>query len=268
MIADMTRDELVRAVIADPWDMTAREAFAAWGVANHDPQGELTWLQLARRRERRSGTTEAAARAGAAASVLVRQHYVQWVRDVVPIASSPSFGLGFVDSVVLDAPTFLERADELFAMAPIRAIQFVDVAKDIGAIAASPHLARLVSMNFYNRSGASALGDWGLRTLLESPHVARVAFLRLGSNRITRAGVELLASQRLKLPNLVEVSLGNNLCEDPQETAGMDEMGLGVVNSSISLPVFGQQLEATYGEIPWLHPYSRYPAAPPEIADF
>lgn len=265
----MTRNELVRAVIADPWNMTAREAFAAWGVANHDPQGELTWLQLARKRERCSGTKEAVARTRQAAMVLIKQHYVAWVRDVVRIAASPWFGLGFVDSVVLDAPTFLERADELFAVAPIRAIQFVDAAADIEAIAASPHLARLVSLNFYNRSGASALGDAGLRTLLESPHVSRVALLHVPDNEITRAGVELLASHGQRMPNLVEVSLGNNRCEDPRETAGFDSMTMDVVNSSISLPPFGKELEAAYGEIPWLHSYSRYLSnSPLEVNDF
>lgn len=265
----MTRDELVRAVIADPWNMSVREEFAAWGVANHDPQGELTWLQLARKRERRSGTKEAAARAGQAAMALIKQHYVRWVRDVLRIGSSPWFGLGFVDSVALDAPTFLERADELFAVAPIRAIQFVDVAADIDAIAASPHLGRLVSLNFYNRSGASSLGDAGLRTLLESPHVSRVALLHVSDNKITRAGVELLASQWRRMPNLIDVSLGNNLCEDPKETAGFDSMTMDVVTNSISLPPLGEELEAAYGEIPWLHPYSRYLSTYPlEANDF
>lgn len=264
----MGRDDLVRAVIESPWSIDARVAFAGWGVENHDPQGELTWLQLSEARERRSGTYQAAARAATAASALIKQHYAAWVRDVLRVANSPWFARGFVESVSVDAPTFLERADELFALAPIRDIQLVDAAADIEAIAASPHLARLGSLHFYNRSGASALGDAGLRTLLASPYLSRISLLYLSGNQITSVGVEALASQWQKMPNLIDVGLGNNPVENPKESTPTDPTTLDMVHTDITLPPFGEQLEATYGTLPWLHGPSRFlNHYPPSIND-
>jgi hypothetical protein len=138
----MTRDELVRAVIAAPDDDGRREAFAAWGVANGDPQGKLARLQLDERRERREGSTESMQRLEQEARALVEVHGGEWARQVLAIASQPRFFRGFVEAITIDVPTFLARAPALFGIAPIRSVTFVDAGPDIAALAASPHHAR------------------------------------------------------------------------------------------------------------------------------
>src|ERR1051325_5299999 len=114
-----TRDELLRAVIADPDADAPREAFAAWGVAHGDLQGELARIQLAEAHERRYGGELEARRLSVQAFDLIAQHRNEWARDVLPIASQPQFFRGFVEAVVIDVPTFLSRASELYGVAPI-----------------------------------------------------------------------------------------------------------------------------------------------------
>lgn len=257
----MTRDDLVRAVLADPDADGPREAFAAWGVAHGDPQGELARLQLAIARERRTY-----GRSGpnlAAANALIEQHGATWARDVLAIASQPRFFRGFVESVTIDAPTFLARAPELYAAAPIRALTFVDAASHIAAIAASPHLARLVMLRFYNKSHGSPLGDAGLRTLLASPYLRKLAILDVPFNELGREGIEALCAA--KLPALVYAGLGQNRVESPVETYGIDSGE--IVNDSIQLPRFGRELEASYGPQPWLHAPSLLSPYPPNEGD-
>jgi hypothetical protein len=61
-----------------------------------------------------------------------------------------------VEGITIDAPTFLSRAPEIYALAPIRAVVFVDAASHVDALARSPHLARLVVIHFENKSDAQS----------------------------------------------------------------------------------------------------------------
>lgn len=254
-------------MIADPDATPPREAFARWGLGAKDLQGELTWLQLSEMRERRTGTAHAAARAGSEARALILKHGPEWSRQVLTMASEPRFFRGFVEAVTLDAPTFLTRAAELYAMAPIRSINFVEAAADIEAIAASPHLARLVALQFTNRSGASALGDAGLRTLVASPHLSKLAILHLPSNKIGRPGIEALAASR-GLPNLRYATVGDDLVDSPVEEYAIDGINGEINKNSIALPELGRELEAKYGRLPWLHAPSESRFFPPDERDF
>jgi uncharacterized protein (TIGR02996 family) len=260
----VTRDELVQAVIANPDSDAPRKAFAAWGVAQGDPQGELARLQLADREHRqkrgRSGEDRRAA------NRLIEEHGATWARPVTEIGREPRFSRGFVEGVTLDAPTFLARAPELFSIAPIRAVTFVDAASHVAAIAASPYLARLVAIQFYNKSHASPLGDEGLRKLVASPHLGKLAMLQLAFNDLGRAGMEALAAARLR--NLRYASLGNNREDSPVEEYGIDGINGEINNNSISLPDFGRELEAKYGEQAWLHAPSLLRVYPPDESDF
>jgi hypothetical protein len=167
---------------------------------------------------------------------------------------------------VIDAPTFLARAPELYAVAPIRAVTFVDAASHVRALAASPHLGRLVAIQFYNKSHASPLGDEGMRQLVASPYLGKLAMLEVPFNDIGADGMEALAAA--KLPRLAYASLGNNRVDSPVETYAVDGISGIINNNSIELPAFGQELEARYGEQPWLHGPSLLRVYPPDEGDF
>src|SRR5436190_11910428 len=85
------REQLVRAVIAEPDANAPRQAFASWGGAHDDLQGELARIQLAEAHERRVGSELEARRLNAQAFDLIAQHRNTWARDVLPIASQPQF---------------------------------------------------------------------------------------------------------------------------------------------------------------------------------
>jgi len=261
-----TRDRLVRAVIADPDADAPREAFATWGVDNGDPQAELARIQLAEAHERRAGSELDARRLNAQAFDLIAQHRNMWARKVLEIALQPQFFRGFVEVVVIDVPTFLARASELYDVAPIRSIQFLDAGPHIDALAESPHLARLVAIDFNNRSDAAALGNAGLRTLVASPHLGKLAILHLAFNNIGLEGVEALACSK-QLPGLRYATLGNNPVDDPTEDFGIDGVSGEINSNSISLPPFGRALEAKFGKLRWLHGVSQFRMFPPNEHD-
>lgn len=200
------------------------------------------------------------------AYALVERYGAEWAREVLTIASQPRFFRGFVEAVTLDAPTFLRRASELYAIAPIRAVTLVDAARYIDEIAASSHLDRLVSLQFYNKSHDCPLGDSGLRTLVSSPFVRNLAMLRLEFNDIGREGIEALAAARL--PRLVYVALGNNREASPVDEYSEDAFTGAINHNSIARTQFGQDLEARYGEQRWLHAPSLLPTFPPNEGDF
>lgn len=260
----MRRSELVNAIIADPDSDAPRRRFAEWGVAQGDLQAELTQLQLAERDERRRNDLYAAAAYRNKAAALLEQNRQAWDRDVRAITRLPSvFYRGFVEHAFVDAPTFLSRAPELYAVAPIRALTFIDAADHVDAIAASPHLARLVAVVFGRKS--RPIGDDGLRTFLASPHLGKLRLLSAPFNDIGREGMEALCAAHL--PSLVYAGLGNNRVDSPQEECAFDSIS-GLVNqNSISLPEFGQELEAKYGPQPWLHAPSLLSPYPPNEGD-
>jgi hypothetical protein len=261
-----TKEQLVHAVIADPDADAPREAFAAWGVAHGDQQGELARIQLAEAHERRLGSPLEAHRRYLEAYDLIEQHEKEWAHEVLAIASQPQFFRGFVEVVTLDVPAFLSRAQDLYALAPVRGVIFVDAGPHMDALTASPQLSRLVYIKFYNRSDAAPLADAGLRTLLASPHLGKLRVLQLGWNEITAEGVKALAASTLGR-QLRYVSLGNNPTEDPSEQFGIDAITLEINRDSIWLPPFGQALEAKHGELPWLHAPSMFRMFPPDLHD-
>ena len=145
-------------------------------------------------------------------------------------------------------------------------LDFLDAGPHIDALAASPHLARLVSIEFYNKSLSAALGDSGLRTLVASPHLKKVAILSAPFNEIGLDGVEVLAASK-ELPALRHVVLAKNPVEDPTERCSFDAINLEVNYNSISLPPLGEALEAKYGRLLWLHSPSEFRMFPPDERD-
>ena len=56
--------------------------------------------------------------------------------------------------------------------------------------------------------------------------------------------------------------------DSPVEEYGIDAMSGEINNNSISLPEFGRELEAKYGQQAWLHAPSRLMVFPPNEGDF
>ena len=67
---------------------------------------------------------------------------------------------GFPDQVTLSADAFIRYGGDLLQAAPIRAVKIVEC-QDVGALAASPHLTNLISLDL-SRSGIQDLSKSGI----------------------------------------------------------------------------------------------------------
>jgi len=124
-----------------------------------------------------------------------------------------SFQRGFVESIAITIPLFLEHAATLLSLCPIREVEFyhhhANIA-DVAALAQCPALRRLRGIRFrpaaFHQAG---LGDEGLRLLLTSPHLSNLRCLSLERQRLTNVGLQHLAECE-SLGNLERLQIGYN----------------------------------------------------------
>lgn len=255
----MTEAELEADVLARPADDAPRRELARLLTARGDPRGELIDLQLEIANIRRSGDRDV--RAWSAqwdrAEALRKQYGDAWLPALPPFARDPIYSRGFVESVKIAARD-LDRAPELFRVAPIRQLRFDSVDGDAARVFASPHLSRMIALDLFGQQ----IGDAGVRALAESPHLGRLVWLDLGANRIGPAGLDaLLASKRL--PRLRYVGFRSNDVESPVEEYGVEN---GIVATAPSPATIAAEKRFGYRE--WLHAPSLHANAyPPDPED-
>ncbi|MCC6999306.1 MAG: hypothetical protein IT370_32135 [Deltaproteobacteria bacterium] len=232
-------------VLAAPEDDAPRHAYGKLLLQRKDPRGDFIITQLAlAAMHRRQALGVDRAPLELRARQLLDAHRAAWSAPVAKLTDKPSFRRGFIDGVKLTPAQFVARADELFRVAPILHLDLVGHA-DLAAFFASPHLARIVSLNFFDQD----LGAEGARQLAASPHLGALAWLDLGYCGIGEAGLEaLLASPNL--PRLTWVNLVNNGFTDPcDQPGGVD----GDTIYSFDTPANQTELEARHGRRRWLH---------------
>jgi uncharacterized protein (TIGR02996 family) len=164
---------------------------------------------------------------------LLSAHAGQWSEPLRRFVEYVGFRRGFVEEVGMRGRTFLDSAEEMFRLAPIRHITFSRVPPVfMPTLASSPYLAGLSSLSLaHNRIGPRSarclaesphaaglttldlthcrIGDAGLKALVSSPYLTRLAALHLGNNDLGEASVRLLASSP-NLPGLAYLSIGCN----------------------------------------------------------
>jgi uncharacterized protein (TIGR02996 family) len=250
----MTHDEAFLADIAEHPDEDApRLVYADW-LEDRGERARAEFVRLQCQLARLDRDDAQAASPRARAAELLRANWEEWVgplrRLVGPNASRwgerwlaggfhPDglwkFRRGFVDSLALDAETFIRRGDELFRLAPVRHLRLWLAGRVAEDLAQCPHLAWLATLDFadyfmdpLDRRGAVALagsphlhrlnalhltrnnvGDAGLEALAEAPWLGRLHILSLTDNGLSPRGVGALArtSQPLRLTIL---RLGRN----------------------------------------------------------
>src|SRR5215211_6364640 len=128
-------------VCADPDDDAPRLIFADWLDERGDPRGEFIRVQVALNRlfagdPRRDPLSDREAH-------LLARFHAPWSDPLKGIAGWTEFRRGFVDTVNVDGRTFLRRADDLFRLAPVRHVRFLDVGSTLERVIECPQLARL-----------------------------------------------------------------------------------------------------------------------------
>jgi uncharacterized protein (TIGR02996 family) len=174
---------------------------------------------------------------------LLTQYGRTWAGPLAEWTEGFEYERGFVARVTMSTAAFLAHGEELMASAPIRLVRLVDASGHMRKLCESPTLAKVAALHL----GSIGLNTDDLVPLVQSPHVRRLWWLELEWNKIDADGVELLAAAA-NLPALVYVGLESNPC-NPMETIGVDGMSISDVQPTTA----GAALEENYGTIPWLH---------------
>lgn len=187
---------------------------------------------------------------------------------------------GFIERVAIRAERFLEIADELYSLAPIRHLSLTYCKgrnhDDPGlwkALLESPHLDRIRSLRFPVRCFGSdndytelnRLTDEDLELFAASPHVRGVAHLDLeDADRLTVRAFDALAAS----PNLPALSFVRHHIHRYDRAAVFSFGAFGKHSRMLMdrpLERHARELEARHGRLPWLHPVEHYGAEDPDL---
>jgi uncharacterized protein (TIGR02996 family) len=198
-------------ILENPGDDAPRLIYADWLEEQGDPDSralaEFIRVQMELEQPRKEGPRLWALKQREAD--LLRAHRVAWVGSLREQVWGEEFRRGFVETVTLAPEHFLERAETVLALAPVRRLRLTgtagqsDLAIDhqalLGKIAASPHLRQLIGLRLEMPLSASAA-----RALADSPHLSELTELEIHSPELTEASLRaLLDSPAFRLRRLL-----------------------------------------------------------------
>ncbi|HEY3740806.1 MAG TPA: TIGR02996 domain-containing protein [Bryobacteraceae bacterium] len=238
-----TLADLHAAIVASPEDDAPRLAYAD-AIESQDPiRAQFIRLQIDLARCRRDNVPPPTPSSYMDEGNLIRTHGDSWAQDLQDLIPWRVYIRGFVEWVKFDAQHFLDIAPELYRRAPILHLELQNAKPVAEALFASPHLARIVSINLWKND----LEDAEAQIIARSPHLKRLAWLDLGNNKIGGAGFESLAAST-SIPRLEYLGFTYNTLENPCPKFADDY-------DTTSL--LATQLMAKYGHREWLDAHSR-----------
>lgn len=203
-------------------------------------------------------------------------------RDLVDdrIIDDPLYFRGFIEHVAIRAERFLEIADELYSLAPIRHLTLTYCKgrdhQDAGlwkALLESPHLDRIRSLRFPVRVFGSdneytelnRLNDEDLELFAASSRFRKLAYLDLeDERRLTIRSFDALAAS----PNLPALSFVRHDLNSYSRAVSFTFGDFGRHVRELSdrpLARYAPELEARHGRIIWLHPVENYGTEEPDL---
>jgi uncharacterized protein (TIGR02996 family) len=189
------RDDLPRLLYADYLDESTERA--------DQDRAEFIRLQLALARIPHDHPDRA--KLAERQNELLLLWYDDWTRPLRGLADGFEFHRGLIDSVTVRVQTFATKGEELFRLAPIQRVRFVDAGRMIGKLVNLPLLAQVREIVICS----GEFGDGGLNVLLRSPYLHQVQSLDLSFCGLSDGGVRLLASLAT-LPRLRRLFLNDN----------------------------------------------------------
>lgn len=258
----MTTSDPFQRVLAEPSSLAAREALAAAWQAAGDPRAELIRTQVAywsfaARGELGLPQAKAARTRG---NELVRAHGRAWAGELAGLVDRYRFHRGLVAEVALSCDAFIDRADRLFALAPIQHLTLTAPITRWADLCALPRLAQIVSLEV---ADVKAFGDDQAMALATSRHAAGMRWLGLSGCSLHQPGVEAIAASPY-FDRVVYVGLtGNPFDPSPQI---WDDGGVITVEPSR----YAAPIERAYGRRRWLSPTPdearQWPPDPDQLA--
>jgi uncharacterized protein (TIGR02996 family) len=282
-------DDLLQAVLRGPDDDVPRMAYAEW-LRIHDDEntrsrGECIAHGVALARAARDEPTiDFESRRPVVPSTAFSE--IRWLESD-QIVGEVRVHRGFVESVAITAGNLMNLADELFAAAPIRFLDLIDVNRAVDDLAHWRGLARMRALTFPVYGDDDLLTDASIDRLLESPYLTGVRAIRLiGQTKLTRAAYRrILTAPTLPQLSLFDIPAKVLTCwaepipvwsnERPKGTLSFFERAITAPPASGDLrdtPILCPQrpedwiieLEHELGYQPYLHPedyYGRYHVA-------
>ncbi len=273
---------LRRAVIDHPDDDEPRMAYAAW-MAGQDHEFARTvatfvWAQLrvaqAFRANRRAdvgslrswrGDTRFVSNPEFRAGDSLRPWYLGELSSLMSLGlvGWPQAYRGFIERVGVHARRLLEIGEELFSLAPIRHLVIIGVPDVVDQLAASPFLGRIRSLSLPRYRDEDELTDDTLQRLVASPHLGKLAHLRVVHQpRLTsRAFAHVVTGPTLPLLSSFEVYTP----WDPYQAAAFDPRGRSERIIAYDTPIgvmrekdWIAELERDLGYVPCLHQEDHY----------
>ncbi len=163
MSAQESLEQAYAAILANPDDDAPRVRYAE--IAGGD-RAEFIRKGISLRNVRRMGGISRADAEAMRAVASIQDKHPEWGADVIPLVDAFEYGRGFVERVTLSAAGFLERAPIIFAKAPVIHATLTSARGLCEALAASPYMERLRSLDLRRNK----LGDAGVIALAGSPH--------------------------------------------------------------------------------------------------
>jgi uncharacterized protein (TIGR02996 family) len=290
-IGVIDNDQLRREVIDAPDDDTPRRAYAAWMAAQGHHLAHLTGafvgaqLDVAQafRDDRRADVGRIRNWTGGAGDVSMtdfragdslRPWYVDSVSALIArgLVGWPQVYRGFVERVGVRAHRLLQIGEELLRIAPIRYLVVIGVPAVVDELAAWPHLSRIRSLSLPRYTHEDELTDDTLRRLLASPHLGRLAHLRLvHQRRLTARSYEHVVTTPT-LPQLSGLEVYAPLLSwqpdppvyDPR-LRGERMIAYDTAARSVRSKEWIAGLERRLGYVPCVHPEEHYGREPIDI---
>lgn len=290
--------DLVARVVAAPDDDQPRWAYVAWhaaqgggeggasrAIAAHvtgqlrvaeafrrDPLADVRGL-LDRTRQREVSEMLASYRQGGPLGLTATDR-ATYILDSDGIVRDRFYLRGFTEHVTIKATRFLEIAEELYGLAPIRHLTLTyckgaDHTDDgvLDALLDSPHLDRILTLTLPVRlvsnhyTELNRLTDRDLGKLARSRHLRRLAMLDLVDQRaLTLGGFDALA-ESTELPALSAVT--HDLHHYYRVLGNWGEFRHEI--EARPLRNYADEIERRHGrEIPWLRPLDHYGTETPD----
>jgi uncharacterized protein (TIGR02996 family) len=216
---------------AHPEDDTPRLIYADW-LEDHDQPERAEFIRLQCERECLPDDDERQEMLPEREWQLLDAHEQTWAAPLRGMVERWQFRRGFIEWVEMTADAFLEHAQPLFHLAPIRQVRLTRAGGRLFSLASSHWLRNLTALylwgNHIRAEGAMTLascphlvnlttldltdnriGDEGAAALAASPHLTNLTALVLSENRIGDAGATALGASR-SLANLTTLHLSHN----------------------------------------------------------
>jgi uncharacterized protein (TIGR02996 family) len=223
-----------------PEDDLPRLLYADWLEDQPEPhlaaRGELIRLQCESARlpadDPRAAEMEGCARR------LVAEHQQSWAGPLAGLAERWEYSRGLVCGVTMTAAVFLDNAEAVFRLGPVRHLRLRQAASHVGQLAACPHLAPVTALDL--RDGGIR---WGLTELARSPHLGGLVELDLSRNPLGATGARALL-EGAALPALKTLRLNG---------AGLGPAGLQAMTRARYVSPPGSEHHSLLDRITTLH---------------